>query len=44
MVPNGGFESADGDGPAFWQQRTPSDGDRDMVWADAGGHTGSRSL
>ncbi len=44
MVPNGGFESADGDGPAFWQQRTPSDGDRDMVWADASGHTGSRSL
>lgn len=44
LAPNPGFEIADGDGPAFWAQRTPSDDKRTLTWDNEVRHSGRRSL
>lgn len=44
LAPNPGFEVADGDRPAFWEQRTPSDSERGLRWDGAVARTGARSL
>ncbi len=44
LVPNGSFEQADGDQPAFWEQRTPTDEARELMWAEGVARTGKRSL
>ena len=44
LVPNPGFEQADGGEPAFWQQRTPTDPERTLAWDASTAHQGNRSL
>ncbi len=44
LAPNPSFEVADGDLPAFWEPRTPTDARRDMIWADGVAHSGERSV
>jgi len=43
LAPNPGLEMADGDRPAFWEQRTPSDEQRTLSWDDAICRSGTRS-
>jgi len=44
LAPDPGFEQADGDTPAFWHQRTPTDTERQLAWAADNPHTGARCL
>ena len=44
LVPNAGFETADGRQPAFWAQRTPSDEQRTLSWDAQVRRTGQRSV
>ncbi len=44
LLPNAGFETADGKAPAFWNRRTPSDPQRTLSWDDQIRHTGLRSV
>ena len=44
LAPNPSFEMADGGQPAFWVQRTPTDGQRALAWDDQVARSGGRSV
>jgi dienelactone hydrolase len=44
LAANEGFEEADGASPAFWEQRTPTDGQRELAWVDEAPHAGAKCL
>jgi hypothetical protein len=44
LLVNGGFELDDGGHPAFWEQRTPTDGSRVLTWDKGVFRSGMRSL
>ena len=44
LAPNPGFELTDGQEPAFWAQRTPTDHQRTLVWDTQVARSGKRSL
>lgn len=44
LLPNGDFELDDGGAPAFWEQRTPTDGSRILTWDQDTRRSGTRSL
>ncbi|MEN6345253.1 MAG: acetylxylan esterase [Armatimonadia bacterium] len=44
LVPNPGFELADGDAPAFWEMRTPTDEVRELSWSAEVAHSGRHSM
>ncbi len=44
LLLNPGFELADGDGPAFWEARTPSEAVREMTWSATVARSGNHSL
>ncbi len=44
LAPKPTFEVADGNLPAFWEPRTPTDANREMIWAEGVAHSGKRSV
>lgn len=44
LAPNPGFELVDGDAPAFWEMRTPTDEVRELSWSAEVAHSGRHSM